>query len=108
MKTRLLVVVTLWLSACGPTIGDPCTTDAECGPGVCLNRDFTPGGACSLACAVGGAACPSGTVCVRDALGKDRAGCLRSCAAQAECRGGYVCKVEKDSATPICVGPQGI
>jgi len=25
-----------------------------------------------------------------------------------DCRGGYVCKTEKNSATPVCVGPEGI
>lgn len=96
------------LSACGPTIGDPCTTSQECGAGVCLNRDFAPGGYCSLDCALGGTACPAGTICVADAVGKDKPGCMRTCRQQTECRSGYVCKTEKNSSEPICVGPQGI
>ena len=108
LPRALIVLSTLAFAACGPTIGDACTTERDCGLGLCLNRDFTPGGACSLACAVGGAACPAGSVCVDAAIGKDSPGCLRSCRSAMDCRGGYVCKTEKNSATPVCVGPEGI
>lgn len=103
-----LACLALALSACGPTIGDACTTDRDCGAGVCVNRDFTPGGACSLPCVVGGAACPAGTLCVRDVIANNQPGCMKSCKRQADCRDAYVCNVQKDSETPICVGPAGI
>ena len=101
---RFFSVFALLLAGCGPTMGDPCTTNKECGPGVCLQRDFTPGGYCSLGCG----SCPTGSVCVKEALGKDTPGCMRSCLKQSDCRDGYVCRLERDSETAICVGPQGI
>ena len=69
----LLLIATLLitLTGCGATIGDACTTEKDCGAGLCLNRDFTPGGYCSLGCTVGGAACPAGSVCVDNAVGRD-------------------------------------
>jgi hypothetical protein len=103
-----LFALALFACACGPTVGDPCTTAAECGGAVCLNRDFTPGGYCSTPCSTGAVVCPSGTVCVRDALGRNTPGCMLSCGSQAQCRDGYVCRRENNSATEICVGPQGI
>jgi hypothetical protein len=97
------------LAACGATVGDACTTNRECGAGLCLNRDFTPGGACSIGCTLGAAnACPAGTLCLPDVLGKDLPGCMRTCKGQVDCRVGYVCTVERDSAQPVCVGPAGI
>lgn len=106
----LLLIVTLLvtLTGCGATIGDACTTEKDCGAGLCLNRDFTPGGYCSLGCTVGGAACPAGSVCVDNAVGRDVPGCLRSCRTSMDCRAGYVCKTERNSPTPVCVGPEGI
>lgn len=96
------------LSGCGATIGDACTTARDCGGSVCLNRDFTPGGYCALPCTPGGTACPAGSVCVESAIGKDSPACMRSCRSSMDCRAGYVCKTEKNSETPICVGPEGI
>jgi len=107
MRPALLAVL-LFAAACGPTVGDPCTIATECGGAVCLNRDFTPGGYCTTACTPGTTRCPTGSVCVRDALGRDAWGCMLSCTKQSQCRNGYVCRVENDSPTSICVGPQGI
>jgi hypothetical protein len=98
----------LGLAACGPTIGDACASDRDCGAGVCLLKDSTPGGACSLACAVGGPPCPAGTLCVKDAITKGQPGCMRSCKRQADCRDEYVCTLVKGSETPVCVGPAGL
>lgn len=106
MRTWLVLIL---LAGCGATVGDPCTTTKECGGAVCLNRDFTPGGYCSVACSLGAnSGCPAGSICVDDALGRDTPGCLRSCRSAADCRQGYVCKTEKSSSTPVCVGPEGI
>jgi hypothetical protein len=102
----LLVVASLGLSACGPVIGDPCTVNTECGQGVCLNRDFAPGGMCSKACVVGGAACPAGSVCVDTAISRDAAGCMLTCTKDADCRTGYLCKTEGGNS--ICIGPAGL
>ena len=102
----LLVVASLGLAACGPVIGDPCTVNTDCGPGVCLNRDFAPGGMCSKACTVGGAACPAGSVCVETAVSRDVPGCMLTCAKDADCRTGYQCKTEGGHS--ICIGPAGL
>lgn len=108
LRLLSLACLALALGACGPTIGDACTADADCGPGVCVKKDYTPGGMCSLACEVGGALCPAGTICVKDAIAGNQSGCMKSCTRQADCRDAYVCNNAKDSATPVCVGPAGI
>lgn len=110
MMTRLLAALAvLGLTACGPVIGDPCTVNPECGPGVCLNRGFAPGGLCSLVCTPGAAnSCPAGSVCVTNVVDGDTAGCMRSCAEDKDCRSGYVCRSERQSATKICIGPDGL
>jgi hypothetical protein len=97
------------LSACGPTIGDACTQSSDCGGAVCVTKDYTPGGACVRSCNLSDTvSCPAGSVCVKNALGKDAPGCLRQCVTAADCRGGYVCRIEKDSLQPVCIGPAGI
>jgi hypothetical protein len=108
VRPLLFLLTFALLAGCGATIGDACTTEKDCGNGVCLNRGFTPGGYCSVSCTVGGAACPTGSVCVDNAIGRDVSGCLRTCASSKDCRGGYVCKTERNSGTPVCVGPEGI
>ncbi|MBL8919660.1 MAG: hypothetical protein JNJ54_12405 [Myxococcaceae bacterium] len=109
MMLRIVTLVgLLGLAGCGATIGDACTTAKDCGSGLCLNRDFTPGGYCALGCVLGGAACPAGSVCVDDAVGRDSPGCLRSCRSSLDCREGYICRTERSSPTPVCVGPEGI
>lgn len=100
------MILPIVFAGCGATIGDACTTSRDCGSGQCLNRDFTPGGYCSVGCSDRG--CPAGSVCVEDAIGRDVSGCLRSCRSNAECREGYLCKTEKNSSTPVCVGPEGV
>lgn len=100
---RLLALTLMALCACGPVIGDPCTVATQCGPGVCLNRDFAPGGLCSRACTAGGTACPAGSVCVERAIDSDTAGCLLKCAKDADCRPGYTCRNEADNQ--VCLGP---
>lgn len=99
----------LLLAACGPTVGDPCTTTQECGGQTCLNRDFTPGGYCAMGCDLADQnTCPAGTICVREVLGRNLPGCMKTCRDGRDCRDGYVCKTEKDSPSTICVGPNGI
>lgn len=108
MRIWIRVLAFVCLAGCGPVIGDPCTVNTECGPGVCLNRDFAPGGLCSLVCTVGGSACPAGSVCVTRAVDGDTAGCMRSCEKAADCRDGYECRVERESMTRVCVAAVGI
>ena len=109
MRTSLAIagVLVALLTGCGPTIGDPCTTANECAGALCVNRDYAPGGYCSQACRLDQAnSCPTGSICVRDALGKNSPACFRTCNLKAECRSGYVCRSENGSAN-ICVGPIG-
>ncbi len=104
MRQRFISVFALLTVACGPVMGDPCSANSQCGPGVCLQRDFTPGGYCSQTCGT----CPTGSVCVADALGKDTPGCMKTCGKESDCREGYLCRVEHGSQVAICVGPAGI
>lgn len=107
--TRLtFALATLLLTACGPVIGDPCTVNTDCGSAVCMNKSFAPGGLCSLACTVGGTACPAGSTCVKGVIDGDTPGCLRTCTKDEECRSGYVCRVENDSLAKVCVGTAGL
>lgn len=98
-----LVLLAAVAMGCGPTIGDPCTTSADCGNQLCLNNG-KPGGYCSKSCVFGEAhACPGGTVCVRDGAGKGRPACFRGCAENRDCRAGYVCAAPKGVEQSVCV-----
>ncbi len=111
MRTLIALTVLCLTAACGPTIGDACTLAAECGTGAtCINRDFTPGGYCSLSCTLGNdATCPAGSTCIKDALGKNAPGCMRTCRQATDCRSSaYVCQFAKDSTKTVCIGPAGI
>jgi hypothetical protein len=106
MRHALALTILCFVAGCGPVIGDACTVNTECGAGVCLNHSFAPGGLCSVVCKVGSAnTCPSGSICVAGTVDGDTAGCLHSCARDADCRSGYVCREVHDSITKVCVGP---
>lgn len=109
---QLAFVTLLCLFGCGPVIGDPCTVATECGPGVCLNRDFAPGGLCTRACTMGQAnTCPAGSTCVEAVIDADTPGCLLNCARDADCRSGYSCRSEGEGGlrphgiVSACLGP---
>ncbi|MHB8872659.1 MAG: hypothetical protein ACYC8T_03135 [Myxococcaceae bacterium] len=110
MKRALLLTLAFAaLAACGPTVGDPCTVPADCGGQVCITRDYAPGGYCTRACTTTDPnSCPGGTVCLADGVAKDTPGCFKVCTSQAQCRPGYVCKVERDSVQSLCIGPNGL
>ncbi len=108
MKMLCALLLALPLAACGPTIGDACTTSSDCGVGTCLNRAYAPGGLCTQSCVVGGDTCPSGSTCVRGAIDGDLAGCLRSCRGDSDCRAGYTCRTERESVTQVCTGGSGL
>ncbi len=108
MRALLLTCgLALGLCACGPTVGDACTTGSDCAGQICINQDFTPGGYCSLTCKPGGTDCPTGSTCVLNALGKGANACFRLCNVPGDCRAGYACRSTQDSPL-ICVGPTGI
>jgi serine protease len=110
MRTSLAIAVLLasLLTGCGPTIGDPCTTSVECGPGAqCLNKDYAPGGYCTIGCKADEAGlCPTGSTCVRDGVSRGNAACFRTCLRTADCRPGYICRPINGSSA-ICVGLNG-
>lgn len=95
------MVAALW--ACGPTVGDACTTASECGLGTCLQGPGIPGGYCSRGCSDAGP-CPHGSTCVAGA-GGGADSCLRICAGEQDCRGGYRCRSLDGGSTFVCVGP---
>jgi hypothetical protein len=108
-RTLFFFLAALALAACGPTVGDPCTTQNECGGQVCSNADFAPGGYCTRQCTLGDdRTCPGGTICIRDFVAKGLHGCGRICKVKEECRVGYECRVVRESPLAICVGPTGI
>jgi hypothetical protein len=93
----------LWLWGCGATVGDPCTTAAECGLGTCLNDPATPGGYCSKACGPDAGTCPNGSTCVGDR-------CFLRCSGGTGCRTGYLCQAPDGGSAgsgTICIGPGG-
>ena len=92
---------------CGPTVGDGCTTASDCENQLCINQDFAPGGYCSKTCDPTKNDCPTGSVCVADALGHGAPACFRTCAVAADCRDSYACRTTHESPL-ICVGPSGI
>jgi hypothetical protein len=95
--------LTLCLVACGPTIGDQCTTASQCAGQLCLTRLDTPGGYCSKSCVVGDAdSCPLGSVCHSAGNGLGLPSCYRVCKQQTDCREGYECRVVPSAPTPVC------
>jgi len=103
MRSALGAAAAAVLAACGPTVGDACTTDKDCGHGVCLQGASSPGGYCSLACqGAGSSGCPNGSAC-------DRSGnepspvCRLTCTTSQDCRSGYTCTGTQGS-TRVCVG----
>ncbi|MBK7858191.1 MAG: hypothetical protein IPJ65_06120 [Archangiaceae bacterium] len=107
MKARGLLLL-LCSMACGPTVGDPCTTDRDCLGRTCLN-DGLPGGYCTLSCSMSDPnTCPAGSVCIRDAIRNGVNGCFRSCASTRDCRSGYSCEKVRGSSSTVCVTPGGV
>lgn len=112
MRVRLAVCTALVLagfaSGCGPTIGDACTVDSDCGnESVCINsKDYAPGGYCSQPCAPGNdQTCPSGSTCVSKIASEDVSGCLLGCDRASDCRPGYACRAGvRGNPNLVCIG----
>lgn len=101
-----------------PMIGDPCKKDNDCGIGrICVpeganppfpfpnqNGQGPPGGYCSVACMIGGTACPAGAVCY--VPGAAAGMCLKSCTQASDCRAneGYTCN-QADGQNKGCFPP---
>ncbi len=106
LLSLVLVGCGLLLGACGPTIGDPCTTPSDCLGRSCLNGNGWPGGYCSTTCTLGDPnSCPTGSVCIREGINNDTHGCYRQCNSTRDCRSGYRCENVRGSDSTVCVGP---
>jgi hypothetical protein len=101
------IPVVLLMSACGATVGDPCTVASDCSNQICINQPWAPGGYCSKTCTPGdNASCPSGSTCIDGGNGPTAA-CFRVCAMDSDCRSGYVCRPSRTNQKLICMGPAG-
>ncbi len=72
---------------CGVPLGATCTTDAQCGQGVCL-RDFVgpwPGGACAIPEPPPQGCRQRGSVLLRSVEGLERAFWIKACERSADC-----------------------
>lgn len=108
-QTAALILVAAAFSACGTTIGDPCTVPDDCGGQICLNQKGTPGGYCSKTCSVTDPdSCPSGSVCIPDGAGDTLPACFLECGSHSDCRPGYQCNRVADSLATVCIGPEGL
>jgi hypothetical protein len=100
MIRPLLVATSFFaLSGCGTlvTLGEPCTTRADCPPSnSCFLKAPSgtvevPGGFCSTGCLSEGSTreCPGGTICTF--FGDSNLICAPTCTTDAQCRAEYVC-----------------
>ncbi|HEY8210085.1 MAG TPA: hypothetical protein VIG99_21515 [Myxococcaceae bacterium] len=93
------LVLSLW--ACGPTVGDACTTNGDCGGAECLQGGNAPGGYCSVNCGNDNG-CPHGSACWRGS-GPGSGSCRLICTRNEDCRTGYTCA---DTGTAlVCTVP---
>ncbi len=86
----LFAAVSLGLVGCAPTVGDACTTNANCGSGLFCDLS-TEGGYCtSSPCRAG--ECPEEATCVD--FGAESTFCMRRCDDGQGCRDGLVCRTD--------------
>ncbi len=85
-------------------LGEPCEWALDCASGICFaeTRDGLatgwPGGFCSEPCGAGGI-CGEGMTCAPlDGVGW----CLSACAADTDCREGYLCQAGFEACMPDC------
>ena len=99
IRSFLVATSFLALCGCGPlvTVGEPCTTRADCGPSYSCFQKATggtvdvPGGFCSRGCTTESSVseCPGGTICTF--FGDTQLICAAECTTDAQCREGYAC-----------------
>lgn len=75
-------------------IGEFCAANNECASNQCLRGDRYPNGLCVADCAGG---CDDGQVCGATPDGEK---CLKECAGDLDCRGGYVCGADGACTAP--------
>ena len=71
-------------------VGDGCASNSDCGSGLYCESGFT-GGYCTADCASSSSDCPSGSTCFDIGVDDPYQICFLDCAADGDCRDGYVC-----------------
>jgi len=105
LKTVWILLAGAFWVACGPTMGDPCTSASDCAGQLCLNRVELPGGYCSKGCVVNEPdSCPAGSVCYQHGAQNNVPSCFRTCAKNEDCRNNYTCQVLDGAESPVCAG----
>jgi hypothetical protein len=94
------------------TVGEPCSSDADCSAPVglapfCWPEPESPGGECSAAGCFG-QSCGVGTVCLgsHPDSGLNQWTCQRACTKDSDCRAGYVCFVASYQPDAFCFPEQ--
>jgi hypothetical protein len=101
---RFATVLAVLAMACGPTIGDPCTSANDCLNRTCITGSSWPGGYCSQSCALDNVnSCPQGSVCVPNGISAGLHGCYHACTALKDCRATYTCRKVMGSDQTVCV-----
>ncbi len=92
-----LVAVALAATACGTSIGDECSTNADCPAGSYCDRAM-PDGMCTISnCRP--SHCPDGSICVEFYNGERF--CMPTCGSDGDCREGYSC-IKDVGPDPFC------
>lgn len=87
-RLRGLLVLAVALVGCGPTVGDECGADSQCGTTLTCDTTVPQGYCLRTPCRAG--ECPPEAICVD--FGADVRACMRSCSAETGCREGLVCR----------------
>lgn len=106
MMTRsFFALALLTLAACGPVLGLPCKTRADCGASMSCYP--TTDGFCSHGCTAEGVDfdCPSGTICTY--FGTSNLVCSLPCKVDSDCRSGYECAPVQNSSNLYACRPLG-
>lgn len=101
LRSLLLTAVGLLALACGPEIGDECSSSAECGAGRTCDLNSAGG-----YCTIGGCtanSCPENSVCVT--FRNTESWCMAWCETGEDCREEYVCDTANGPMGPD--GPHG-
>ncbi len=91
------ILCAMAMAGCGSSIGDDCSTNADCPAGSYCDK-IMPGGLCTIAnCRESD--CPDGSTCVEFYNGERF--CMQTCDADGDCRDGYTC-IQDVPPEPFC------